>query len=280
MARNRFTVITHQRRCQASEGARTWARIRRRGLRYSLPQRGRRRWHGRCGTPTSGTGLHVMSGGWMLMGHVMLNGVYDWQQGPRGDDKAFVSGMLMGMARRPLGNGTLQLSAMLSPDPLMGPSGYPLLLARRDRRRRRDRLVDRQHPHDLFMELSASATATSARKAASSFTRAFRASRRSGRRRSCIAEAILDSPEAPISHHWLDSDAHQLRRGDGRRRARPGQARGEPLQRARAGPAPVEYGDRAARFRRQFAYRGTRRRSSRCRAAGGISSIPSSSSPE
>ena len=38
-------------------------------------------------------------------------------------------GMLMGMARRPLGNGTLQFKAMVSPDPLMGPRGYPLLLA-------------------------------------------------------------------------------------------------------------------------------------------------------
>ena len=65
----------------------------------------------------------------MLMAHGMLNLVYDQQSGRRGDDKAFASGMLMGMARRPLGNGTLQFKAMLSPDPLMGKRGYPLLLA-------------------------------------------------------------------------------------------------------------------------------------------------------
>src|SRR5262245_22776125 len=43
-------------------------------------------------------GLHVMSGDWMLMAHGALNLVYDHQSGPRGDDKTFVSGMLMGMA--------------------------------------------------------------------------------------------------------------------------------------------------------------------------------------
>src|SRR5438552_2736998 len=42
-------------------------------------------------------GIDVMSGGWMLMAHGTLNLVYDRQSGPRGDDKAFASGMLMGM---------------------------------------------------------------------------------------------------------------------------------------------------------------------------------------
>src|SRR3954468_7595802 len=74
-------------------------------------------------------GLHLMAGDWTLMGHARIAGVYDWQEGPRGDEKGFVSGMVMGMARRPLGPGTLQLRASLSPDALMGRRGYPLLLA-------------------------------------------------------------------------------------------------------------------------------------------------------
>src|SRR6187455_2587869 len=64
-------------------------------------------------------GLMKMSGGWMLMGHGVVNAVYDHQSGPRGDDKAFVSGMLMGMASHKLGDGTVQFKAMVSPDPLM-----------------------------------------------------------------------------------------------------------------------------------------------------------------
>ncbi|HEY6048047.1 MAG TPA: hypothetical protein VIV07_03270, partial [Sphingomicrobium sp.] len=101
-------------------------------------------------------GLQAMSGGWTLMAHGLVNLVYDHQSGARGDDKAFVSGMWMGMASHPLGNGMVQFKAMLSPDPLMGPRGYPLLLASGETANGRDRLIDRQHPHDLFMELSGS----------------------------------------------------------------------------------------------------------------------------
>src|SRR5207253_8074084 len=61
-------------------------------------------------------GLMSMSGDWMLMAHGVVNLVYDHQSGRRGDDKAFASGMLMGMTRRPLGNGTLQFKAMVSTD--------------------------------------------------------------------------------------------------------------------------------------------------------------------
>src|SRR5690242_12637303 len=52
--------------------------------------------------------LMEISGDWTLMAHGVLNLVYDHQSGPRGGKKAFSTGMLMGMARRPLGNGTLQ----------------------------------------------------------------------------------------------------------------------------------------------------------------------------
>ena len=125
-----------------------------------------------------------MSGDWMLMAHGTLNLVYDHQSGARGDDKAFASGMLMGMARRPLGNGTLQLKAMLSPDPLMGKRGYPLLLASGETANGRDRLIDRQHPHDFFMELSALGLAE--HRAEKQLVRLCRPSRRTGVRATCF----------------------------------------------------------------------------------------------
>src|SRR5258708_6614348 len=74
-------------------------------------------------------GIHGRYGDWSTMAHAQFNFVYDRQGGPRGVDKAFVNGMVMAMAQRPLGEGTFGLRAMLSPDPFMGPSGYPLLLA-------------------------------------------------------------------------------------------------------------------------------------------------------
>ena len=156
-------------------------------------------------------------GDWTLMAHGMLNLVYDHQSGRRGDDKAFASGMLMGMAQRPLGNGTLQFKAMVSPDPLMGKQRLSAA-ARQRRDRQRARSADR----------------SPASRTISSWSCPARISQNIGPKSSVFLyaglpgepafgppafmhrEAILDSPEAPISHHWLEFDPHQLRRRDRR----------------------------------------------------------------
>jgi hypothetical protein len=151
------------------------------------------------------SGLMTTSGEWTLMSHGVLNLVYDHQGGRRGDDKAFASGMLMGMARRPIGNGTLQFKAMVSPDPLMGKSGYPLLLASGETANGTDRLIDRQHPHDFFIELSASASQAIGANSSVFIYAGLPAEPAFGPPAFMHREAILDSPEAPISHHWLDS---------------------------------------------------------------------------
>lgn len=150
-------------------------------------------------------GIHVMSGGWMLMAHGLLNFVEDRQSGPRGDDKLFVSGMLMGMAQHPLGSGTLELKTMVSPEPLMGPRGYPLLLASGETANGSDRLIDRQHPHDLFMELSASASQAIGHNGSVFVYGGLPGEPAFGPPAFMHRGAILDSPEAPITHHWLDS---------------------------------------------------------------------------
>ena len=150
-------------------------------------------------------GLMTMSGSWTFMAHGLVNLVYDHQSGARGNDKAFVSGMLMGMARRPIGNGTLQFKAMVSPDPLMGPRGYPLLLASGETANGRDRLIDRQHPHDFVMELSASASQQLSARDSLFIYAGLPGEPAFGPPAFMHREAIEDSPEAPISHHWLDS---------------------------------------------------------------------------
>jgi hypothetical protein len=150
-------------------------------------------------------GLVQMSGDWTLMAHGVLNLVYDHQSGPRGDDKAFASGMLMGMARHPLGNGTVQFKAMVSPDPTMGASGYPLLLASGETANGRDRLIDRQHPHDFFMELSGSVSQNIGLKSSIFLYAGLPGEPAFGPPAFMHREAIMDSPEAPITHHWLDS---------------------------------------------------------------------------
>lgn len=150
-------------------------------------------------------GIHVMSGDWTLMAHGELNLVYDWQGGPRGDDKTFASGMLMGMARRSVGDGTLQFKAMVSPDPLMGKRGYPLLLASGETADGVDHLVDRQHPHDFFMELSASLSQPIGKNASVFVYGGLPGEPAFGPSAFMHRQSINASPEAPISHHWLDS---------------------------------------------------------------------------
>jgi len=150
-------------------------------------------------------GLHLMKGGWMIMGHGLLNGVYATQDGPRGGDKAFLAGMVMATASRPLGGGTLQLKAMLSPDPLMGRDGYPLLLAAGESANGVDPLVDRQHPHDLFMELAASWSVNIGDDRSLFVYGGLPGEPAFGPPAFMHRTAAMDSPEAPLTHHWFDS---------------------------------------------------------------------------
>jgi hypothetical protein len=152
------------------------------------------------------SGVEATADGWALMGHGMLNLVYDWQQGPRGDEKAFVSGMVMGSAQRRFANGDLlQFRASLSPDPLMGKRGYPLHLAAGETADGLTPLVDRQHPHDFFMELSASYSLRLSDKASLFVYGGLPGEPAFGPPAFMHRMSIMDSPEAPISHHWLDS---------------------------------------------------------------------------
>ncbi len=151
-------------------------------------------------------GVHRHAGPWMFMGHVMLNGVYDWQDGPRGDEKAFLAGMIMGSARRDVGtNGTLNLRAMLSPDPFMGDNGYPLLFAAGETADGVEPLVDRQHPHDLFMELSASYAHRLGPHSSVFVYGGLPGEPAFGPPAFMHRMSAMDSPEAPITHHWFDS---------------------------------------------------------------------------
>ena len=149
-----------------------------------------------------GMGHH---GDWMTMSHALINVVYSDQGGPRGGDKAFLAGMVMAMAQRPLGQGTLGLRAMLSPDPFMGAKGYPLLLAAGESADGKTPIIDRQHPHDLFMELSASYSLPVGERGSVFLYGGLPGEPAFGPPSFMHRLSALDSPEAPISHHWLDS---------------------------------------------------------------------------
>jgi len=149
---------------------------------------------------------HTMRGDWMIAGHAILTATHTDQQGPRGDRQEFVAGMVMGTARRgwPTGD-TLTLRAMLSPDPFMGKRGYPLLLAAGETADGVNPLVDRQHPHELLMELSATWSAPLGESISGFVYAGLPGEPAFGPPSFMHRAAAMMSPEAPITHHWLDS---------------------------------------------------------------------------
>ena len=151
-------------------------------------------------------GIHAKYGEWNTMWHALINGVYDNQGGPRGGNKTFASGMLMGMAQRDLGDGsTLGFRAMLSPEPFMGASGYPLLFATGETANGRNHLVDRQHPHDLFMEMATTYSRNLSANSSVFLYAGLPGEPALGPAAFMHRTSGADIPEAPITHHWLDS---------------------------------------------------------------------------
>jgi hypothetical protein len=151
-------------------------------------------------------GIHLMSGDWMFMAHLRLTGVYDMQDGPRGANMGFAEGMAMLMARRDLdADDALQFRAMLSPDPLMGKRGYPLLLQTGETADGVTHLIDRQHPHDLFMELSGTYSHRFADANSLFVYLGYPGEPALGPAAFMHRASGMDNPAAPLSHHWLDS---------------------------------------------------------------------------
>lgn len=151
-------------------------------------------------------GLHAMAGGWMLMGHANLTAIYDRQSGPRGGDKTFLAGMLMGAARHHAGSGgTLNLRAMLSPEPFMGRRGYPLLLAQGETADGVTPLIDRQHPHEIVMELSGSYSQSLSAASSAFLYAGYPGEVALGPPAFMHRASGEENPQAPITHHWLDS---------------------------------------------------------------------------
>ena len=150
-------------------------------------------------------GISFASDGWTGMAHGSLDLVYDHQGGPRGETKTFSESILMLMAQHAAGPGTLTLHAMLSLDPAMGADGYPLLLQTGETADGVHPLVDRQHPHDLFMELSGTYSLPIGAASSLFLYAGYPGEPALGPAAFMHRVSGMDDPSAPITHHWLDS---------------------------------------------------------------------------
>jgi len=145
-----------------------------------------------------------LGGGTMLMLSGYVWPIYTDQSGPRGGDKLYAQSMAMAMLTAPFTGGKVTLTSMMSAEPLMRHDGYPSLFATGEQAYGKP-LVDRQHPHDLFMELSARLDLDVAQGTTAFLYGGPVAEPALGPSAFMHRASARYNPEAPITHHWLDS---------------------------------------------------------------------------
>lgn len=150
-------------------------------------------------------GLHWKAGDWSIMTHGNINLIYNDQGGPRGDNKTYSTSHMMIQGARELDSGTLNLKGTFSLDPLMGKSGYPLLFQTGETADGKTPIIDKQHPHNLFVELAASYSMPINDKNALFLYAGIVGEPAIGPTVYSHRFSGENNPEAPISHHWLDS---------------------------------------------------------------------------
>lgn len=149
--------------------------------------------------------LMKTAGDWHLMLHGVAFGQYDTQTGPRGAHQIGSLNWAMLMASRPLAGGTFQGRTMLSLDAAgVSSRGYPLLLQTGESFKG-EPIHDRQHPHDLFMEIAALYQRPLSSRLAGSLYVAPSGEPALGPVAFMHRPSALDNPTAPISHHWQDA---------------------------------------------------------------------------
>lgn len=150
-------------------------------------------------------GIHVTHQDWIFILDALAHCTFNDQGGPRGDERTYSTNMLMFMLQRTFSFGTFGLRAMGSLEPTLGRDGYPLLLQTGETADGTTHLIDRQHPHDAIMELAATYSIQVTDNASAFFYFGVPGE-------PCLGPPVFmqrfsgeDMPEAPITHHWLDS---------------------------------------------------------------------------
>jgi hypothetical protein len=157
-------------------------------------------------TPMYGYMIHSKK--WMFMLHGNIFARYNRQDlfngGTRGGEKFDVVNWYMGMGQRKIGaRGLFRFSVMFSLDNIFGGDGYPLLFQTGESWKGRP-LVDRQHPHDLFSELSVAYTHRLSKHNDVFIYVGYPGEPALGSVAFMHRVSSLYGPDAPLSHHWND----------------------------------------------------------------------------
>lgn len=145
---------------------------------------------------------------WMLHGNVFLRYTNTdiFNNGKRGDDGFGAPNWVMGMMNHKVGKkGLFNATAMLSLDPLTeGGNGYPLLFQSGETYKGQ-RLVDRQHPHDLFSALSIGYTQALNKDIDVFGYIGYPGEPALGAPAFMHRVSSMNNPDAPLGHHWQDA---------------------------------------------------------------------------
>ncbi len=149
--------------------------------------------------------LDKISGKWLFMMHFNMVMGLNSQGGTRGVTKFESANWFMPIAYRRLGPGTLQLRGMISAEPFTFPPGGSPLLFQTGESYKGQPLIDRQHPHDLFMELSAQYTLPLGERGTWFTYFAFPGEPALGPVAFMHRASASENPSATLSHHLQDS---------------------------------------------------------------------------
>ena len=151
------------------------------------------------------------SGKWSLMAHYSVFLRYNSQNSnnrdKRGSDRQVdAPNWFMGMAQRKVGErGLLLVRVMLSLDALtVGNGGYPLLFQSGESYRGQP-LIDRQHPHDLFSELSVGYSYALTKDADLYGYVGYPGEPALGPPAFMHRMSSFNNPDATLGHHWQDA---------------------------------------------------------------------------
>lgn len=150
--------------------------------------------------------ITTMYHNWIIMNHGYIMAIFDHQGGPKGGKKFFSENMYMMTAQKDTGSGTGALRCMLCVEPgTMGARGYPLLLQTGETANGVTPLINRQHPHDFLMELAGVYTFRLPRNSSLFLYFGMPGEPAVGPPVFIHRFSAMFNPEAPITHHWLDS---------------------------------------------------------------------------
>jgi hypothetical protein len=158
-------------------------------------------------SPMYGYMLHSKKWMFMIHGNIFIryNNQDIGNKGTRGNSKIDAPNWFMAMGQRKVGQkGLFHFNAMFSLDPVFGGDGYPLLFQTGETFEDKP-LVDRQHPHNLFSELSIAYTQAFTKDFDAFIYLGYPGEPALGPVAFMHRPSSMNNLDSPLGHHWQDA---------------------------------------------------------------------------